>query len=201
VSEDKKSFIAVPLTGVDLGKRIRGTPRTAADGSEEAGEVVGLDTVLGLPRLSPTLLPPGVGPTIIAAVHVRAAEVGFLIKGHWVHVYDSAGTPEVRRANASGPTPYPANGYIVDTPQEIPPAGGNWYVDVYTDGINTQVPLGAWVAADLGKRVYLSKTAGEMTDDLSAYAVGDLVEDLGYIDAVGLTVSVDFMPGDEILLE
>jgi len=197
MAEERKSFVALPLTGADRGRRVRGVPRTSSTGAAD-GEVVGLTTLGSVVAISPTLLPPGVGPTIIPGVKVAASETGMLA-GAWVTLIDNVGVAEVWRAIA-GPTPRPVHGFIKEDPVEAPP--GTWTVDVYTDGVNDQIPVGAWAAADVGNRVFISKMAEKMTDDVSAFVAGDLVQALGYVLAVGATeVSVDFMPGDELYLE
>ena len=53
--------------------------------------------------------------------------------GLWVNVYDSAGTPKIRLADASLGQGYQCDGFVVDTVA----AGGT--VKIYTDGMNTHV--------------------------------------------------------------
>jgi hypothetical protein len=56
-----------------------------------------------------------------------------VVPGLWVNVYDSAGTPKIRLADASLGQGYQCDGFVVDTV-----LAGNT-VKIYTDGMNTHV--------------------------------------------------------------
>jgi len=92
--------------------------------SAGAGKVANLD---GTGKFDVTLLPTGVGPeseTAIATENLSA--------GHFVNIYDNAGTKSVRRADGST-SGRPVNGFVLSA------FSSSALATIYTDGANTQL--------------------------------------------------------------
>lgn len=149
-------------------------------GVADAGKMVALaDNGL----LDPTILPTGIGPSIVSA---KATEA--LTAGNWVNLYDVAGVLSVQKAFAVG-ADKPASGFVLNT------VASGAQVNVYTDGLNTSVPKGTFVAGNVNKEICLSaSTSGECTLTPPA-ATGNIVQPLGPIMSVGATYAVvNFIP-------
>jgi hypothetical protein len=62
---------------------------------------------------------------------------------------------------------------------------------VYLAGVNTAIPVGTYVAADVGKPVFLSTSGGTTLTPPST--TGNLLQQVGWVDVVGTTVSVNLI--------
>jgi hypothetical protein len=96
----------------------------ASAGVANAGDIVALDDT---GKIDATLMPTGIGAETSLVVASEA-----LSAGNWVNVYDLAGSPRVRKADATA-AGKPCNGFVLAAVA----SGGN--ATVYTDGINNQV--------------------------------------------------------------
>ena len=107
-----------------------------------------------------------------------------LTAGQWVNVYNNAGTANVRPADMTDNTK-PAQGFVL--------AGyaSSATATVYLAGTNTVIPVGTYVAADVGKPVFLSTSGG--TTLTAPATTGNLLQQVGWVDAVGTTVSVNLI--------
>jgi len=152
------------------------TPATAGGAGNE-GKIASLDTSTGL--LPVSMLPVGVGPDTVVVTAAVA-----LTAGQFVNLYDASGTASARKADNTDATK-PAHGFVLDSA-----ASGT--ISVYMMGANNKVPVGAFVAADVGKPVYLSSAGGVTLTRPTA--AGSLDQQLGVIDAVGTTVTINFTP-------
>lgn len=117
--------------------------------------------------------------------------------GDFVNIYDVTGTPKVRKANGASATPRPAHGFVLTGAI----AAGT--VEVFLDGINSKIPIGTHVAADVGSKVWLStSTAGAITTTTPTGS-GNLKHFLGRIIKVDTDldlISVSFSITEEITL-
>lgn len=106
-----------------------------------------------------------------------------LTAGQWVNFHNVAGVKNARPADMTDATK-PAQGFVL--------AGfaSSATATVYLAGANTVIPVGAYAAADVGKPVFLS-TAGGTTLTPPA-TTGNLLQQVGWVDAVGATVTVNF---------
>ena len=145
-------------------------------GSGDADKLIRLDAA---GKLDSSFMPAGFGgstQTIVASENLAAGDA--------VNIYDNAGTKTVRKANATDTTK-PCNGFVLSSVTSAANA------TVYFDGQNTAIPVGSYVAADIGKRVFLSTSSGLYTLTPPS-TTGNLVQVLGYIVDVGSTVTIDF---------
>lgn len=152
-------------------------------GAGQAGKII----ALGNDGLIPPSMLGSVGTPSLSA---NASEN--LTAGDFVNIFYTGGAVNARKANATDST-LPANGYVVTSVSSGSP------VDVYTDGFNSQIPLASFTTADVGKRVFLSTTAGTITLTPSIDTTGRLVQMLGVIFGVGGTVTVDVEINDGII--
>lgn len=144
-------------------------------GAGDAGKIPALDAA---GRLSPTMLPVGVGvltKSVISSENLAARDM--------VNVYNNAGTLNVRKADANNNMP--CNGYV--TAAVTSPAAA----DVYFDGI-----ISGFVGLTPGARYYLSITAGEITATPPSGST-EIVQFIGY--AVSAT-EIEFDPTDYVRL-
>ena len=132
----------------------------------------------GLGTVASPLALPGVLATTVSIVAGAT-----LTAGQWVNVYNNAGTANVRPADMTDATK-PAQGFVLAGFASAATA------TVYLYGVNTVIPVGAYAAADVGKPVFLS-TAGGTTLTPPA-TTGNLLQQVGWVDAVGATVTVNF---------
>jgi hypothetical protein len=144
-------------------------------GAGDAGKIPALDAA---GRLSSTMLPVGVGvlvKSVVSSENLAARDM--------VNVYNDAGTLKVRKADANNAMP--AHGYV--TAAVTSPAAG----DVYFDGI-----ISGFTALTPGARMYLSETAGEVTETAPSTAAS-LVQ---YIGVALSATEVEFDPSDHVVL-
>lgn len=128
-----------------------------SSGAGDAGKIVALDDA---GKLDSTVMPTGIGAetSLLPASENLAA-------GDWVNVWNDAGTPRVRKADATS-AGKPADGFVLAAVT----SGNN--ATVYTDGINNQVS--GQTAGD----VFLQTTAG--TGGATApSAAGNVVQRVG----------------------
>lgn len=76
---------------------------TASAGSGDAGKIVALDNS---GKLDPSLMPVGAGPDVSTIIASEA-----LSAGDYVNIYNNAGTPNCRKADASNDRP--AHGFVL----------------------------------------------------------------------------------------
>jgi len=168
---DTQKFLQRYATGSGLQETLPAT----AGGASSAGKIASLDTTTGLLPL--TMMPVGIGPdtvTVDAAVSIAA--------GKFVNLYDATGTASARLADNTDATK-PAHGFCL-----VGAASGP--VNIYLQGFNNLVPIGTFVAADLGKPVYLT-TAGGCTLTRPTGA-GTLDQQVGVVSYIGATMGVSF---------
>ena len=133
----------------------------------------------GLGTVTSPLTLPGV---LAGTISVVAGAT--LTAGQWVNVYNNAGTANVRPADSTDATK-PVHGFV------LAGVASTATSTVYLGGPNTVIPVGSFVAADLGKPVFLS-TSGATT--LTAPSTtGNLLQQVGWVDAVGTTVIVNLI--------
>lgn len=166
------------------GNLEQATSTDVSSGASSAGKIVALD---GTGRLDTSMLPAGIGAATIMATASESLTAGDIVNFH-----DNAGTKSVRRANATDATK-PAQGFVLDT------VSSSETVAVYTDGQNTQVAVGSFTTADVGKKVFLSTTAGGVTATPPS-TTGNIIQDVGDIVDVGGTVTIDFRVGTPIVV-
>lgn len=144
-------------------------------GAGDAGKIPALDAS---GKFDVTLLPNGVGP---ATALLPATEN--LAAGDFVQVYDNAGTPSVRKADASNSRR--ASGYVIASVT----SGNN--ATVYFEGQNNQVS-----GLTAGERIYLG-TGGLVTSTVPALPGSQIHQFLGKaLGAALMDVEID----DEIVL-
>lgn len=162
------------------------TQQAATDtsaGAGNAGDIVALDSS---GRIDTTMMPVGIGATtatIVASENLAAGDI--------VNIYNNAGTRTVRKANATDATK-PAHGFVLAS------VSSSANASVYFDGQDNVVPSGSFVAADVGKMLFLSTTAGGVTTTPPVSA-GNIVQALGAVVDVGATVTFDFQANDFIV--
>ena len=106
-----------------------------------------------------------------------------LTAGQWVNFHNVAGVKNARPADMTDATK-PAQGFVLTGFASASTA------TVYLAGVNSVIPVGSYVAADVGKPAFLS-TAGGTTLTPPA-STGNYLQQIGWIDAVGATVTVGF---------
>lgn len=144
-------------------------------GAGDAGKIPALDSA---GRMSPTMLPVGVGvlvKSIVSSENLAARDM--------VNVWNDAGTIKVRKADANNNMP--CHGYV--SAAVTSPAAA----DVYFDGI-----ISGFVGLTLGARYYLSETAGEITATPPS-ASASLVQ---YIGVAVSATEIEFDPADYVKL-
>lgn len=157
---------------------ISGIPTQVAASESTAAEVIVATGAGG--TIDPSFLPPGVGVEVITLTASEAISAGA-----FVNIWNNAGTPNVRNANAT--TNKEAHGYCI--------AGfsGSATATVYLTGRNAAaLGGGALTAGD----VYLSTTSGQCTQTPPS-AAGNIVQQIGVAYS---TVAVQFNPGTVFLL-
>lgn len=127
-------------------------------GAPEAGDLVALD---GTGKLDPSVLPTGIGADTASVVSSENLAAGDL-----VNIYDNAGTPNVRKADASVPLKE-AHGFVLAAVTS--PAAAT----VYFEGSNTQV-----TGLTAGRR-YLSATVPGGTTATAPSGAGQVVQRVG----------------------
>jgi hypothetical protein len=124
-------------------------------------------------RLDLTFMPVGLAPDTQT---VLASEA--LSGGDFVNVYDNAGTPNVRKADADNGRP--ANGFVLGAVASAANA------TVYRSGSNT-----ALTGLDVGEYYYLGAPAGSVDPNVPAFVSGNVIQGLGF--AVS-TTAIAFQP-------
>ena len=141
------------------GKKERVSTVQSSAGVADADKIPSLNAQ---GHIDATMLPPGVGAD---TKDIEAGEA--LSAGDFVNIYDDAGTPKVRKADASNNRP--ANGFVLNNFAAAATA------TVYFEGTNDQLSL-----LTAGTRYYLDKsTPGGVTADVSAYVATDIHQFLG----------------------
>ncbi len=138
-------------------------------GAANAGDIPALDSS---GKLDTTVLPSGIG----AATKVVVASES-LTAGDFVNIYDNAGTPSVRKANATDTTK-PAHGFV----KAAVTNGSN--ATVYLDGENNSL-----TGLTAGSRYYLGTTGGQATATAPS-ATGNNLQFVGYATS---TTTIQFV--------
>lgn len=139
-------------------------------GAADAGKIPGLDPA---GKLDETLMPTGVVPEVASIVTSEN-----LAAGDFVNIYDNAGTPTVRKADASA-AGKEAHGFV-KTSVTSPAA-----VNVYFEGVNNQV------SGATGGPVYLSATTPGGFTSTPPSTSGNVVQRLGIaIEATAINMEL-----------
>lgn len=133
---------------------------SASTGAADAGKIVETDSS---GKLDPSLMPVGVGA---ATQSIVASEA--LTAGNLVNIFDNAGVPNVRRADATNGRP--ANGFVLASSASAASAL------VYKAGSNTGV-----TGLTAGTLYFLGTTPGSVTATRPS-DVGQLVQEVGYAE-------------------
>jgi hypothetical protein len=161
---------------------------TTSGGAGNEGKIPALDPTTGL--LNVNMMPTGIGPEIDSGGICGTTS---LTAGMLVNIYDNGGQKTVRPADNTDATK-PPHGFVLAAYSVSDP------VTVYMPSqTNNLIPLGAFVAADVGKPLYLG-TVGAVTLTRLASGTGKLDMQVGEVDAVGATVSSVFKPTTPIVL-
>lgn len=139
----------------------------ASTGAAEAGDIVALDST---GKLDSSLLPVGIGADTQSITAFEA-----LAAGDFVNVFDDAGTPSVRKADASNGRA--AHGFVLAAVTAGTPG------DVYFEGTNTQVTSLA------GGFVYLSGSipgTGQSAPESNVTIPGGISQILGFSGPQGV---------------
>ncbi|HYC27609.1 MAG TPA: hypothetical protein VEB42_02320 [Chitinophagaceae bacterium] len=129
-------------------------------GAGNAGDIVALDDQ---GRIDSSMMPIGYGSETKSIVASEA-----LAAGDFVNIYDNAGTPTVRKADASGGFAKRAMGFVIGAVAN----GAN--ATVYYGNLNNQKS-----ALTPGARQYLSATTPGATSDTPPSTAGHIVQVLG----------------------
>ena len=121
---------------------------------------------------------------------ITATASASLTAGQWVSLHNVAGARNVRPADCTDATK-PVQGFVLANFSSSATA------TIYVAGINTLIPLGSYVAADIGKPVFLG-TAGTTTLTPTT-TTGQLLQQVGWVDVVGSTVSVSLIQSPGIV--
>lgn len=161
--------------------------QAATDASVGAGSAGKIIAANSSGTLDVSFLPAGIGLQTIDAAATEA-----LSAGDAVNIYYNSTARSVRKANATDATK-PANGFVI---QSV--ANGST-ATIYLGGKNANVAVGSFTTADIGKKVFLSTTAGGYTVTPPS-TTGNLVQHLGVVVDVGSTVVVDYDEGLQIIV-
>ena len=152
-------------------------PVVSSAGAGDAGKVAQLDAN---GRWDVSTMPTGIGADTQS---ILTSEV--LVAGDFVNIYNNAGTRNCRKAVATDNTK-PAHGFV------LAGFGNAATALVYVRGLNTAVPVGAFVVTDIGKSSFLSAaTSGQATTTRPA-TTSNIVQVLGPVENVGATVTINF---------
>lgn len=158
---------------------IGGVPTQVAAAETSGVEVIVATGAGG--TIDPSFLPPGVGVEVIMIVASEALSAGAL-----VNVYNNAGTPNCRNANATT-SGKEAHGYVIAS------VSSSGTATVYLNGRNTAFLGGA--VANAGD-LYLSATSGQATLTPPS-AAGNVVQQVGFAYT---TTAMQFNPGQVFVL-
>jgi hypothetical protein len=153
-------------------------PITTSAGASSAGKIPALN---GSGVFDISMMPTGIGSdtqSIVASESLSA--------GDFVNIYNNTGVVNCRKALAADNTK-PAHGFVLSAVSALATA------TVYVHGINSAVPIGAFVVANEGSKAFLSPTtAGAATMTIPA-TTGQVAQILGSVDYVGASVvSINF---------
>lgn len=112
---------------------------------------------------------------------IQASEA--LAAGDWVNIHEVGGARRVRKAVAADTTK-PAHGFVTAAVS----SGAN--ASVYTSGINAMVATTGFVAADVGKAIFLSAATSGGCAKTPPASTGNIVQRLGFMAEFGGTVRV-----------
>lgn len=142
----------------------------ASVGIGSAGKIVGLDAS---GKLDVTLLPVGVGPDVATLVTSEN-----LSAGNYVNIYNNAGTPTARKADASNDRP--AHGFVKAS--STSPASAVVYFEGPNDNLSSLTP---------GSRYYLG-AAGVPTLTVPVTPTASILQFLGMaISATAINTDID----------
>lgn len=127
-------------------------------GASSAGAIPALDST---GRLDATMMPVGIGATVVVVPLTEAAAAG-----DFINLFENAGVPSGRLANATNDTK-PAHGFVMSA------VAANASAVVYVDGENTVL-----TGLSTGARYYLSTSPGKATATPPS-ASGNIVQLLG----------------------
>lgn len=148
----------------------------ASAGAGDAGKIPALDAS---GRIDNSMMPVGIGADTKDIVTSEA-----LSAGDFVNIYDNAGTPTARKADASSPAKR-AHGFVLAA------VGSGANATVYFEGQNTQV------SGLTAGEVYLDDASPGDATDTAPSTAGHIVQRLGVaLDAT----TIDFDPGPPITL-
>ena len=152
---------------------------TTSAGAADGGKMVRTDPTTG--KLDASLLPSELGGTDQS--DVEATET--LAIGQLVHVWDDAGNAEARLANATDASK-PARGFVK--------AGftAGQTATVYYDGV-----ISGLSGLTPGADYWLDTTGGGITDDVSGFTTGNIVQPVGFAKSA---TELIFEPGEVIEL-
>ena len=170
---DAGKLVALNSAGV-LDDSIVNSTVTSA-GAADAGKLPALD---GAGRLSSTMMPAGFGDDTVIVVASEALSAGDV-----VNVWNDAGTPKVRKADATT-AGKEGHGFVLESVLN----GGN--ATVYFEGQNTSV-TGLTAGA-----VFLSTTAGGVTNTAPSGS-GNVVQRVGFATS---STAFNFQSNDPIVL-
>lgn len=146
-------------------------------GAGDAGKIPALDSA---GRLSTTMMPTGIGAETVT---VLASEA--LTAGNFVNVYNNAGTPNVRKSDATT-AGKEANGFV------LAGVSSGASATVYLSGLNTQL-----TGLTVGRYV-ISTTPGAVIAIASAPATaGNVVQEIGF--AMSAT-TISFKPQEPVTM-
>jgi len=158
------------------GRLITRAGTAASAGSADAGKIVALESD---GRLSPSVLPAGIGADTVSRV---ASET--LAAGDLVNIWNDAGTPKMRKADAAAPGKE-CSAFVKDAVS----AGqtGLAYSEGSITGLTGLTP---------GARCYLGTTPGQITMT-PPVATGNVVQFVGTAHGADI---LSFEPGDGVVL-
>jgi len=113
-----------------------------------------------------------------------------LTAGQWINLHDASGTRKARPADNADATK-PVHGFV------LAGCAAGATATVYLTGINSAIPVGSFVAADIGKPIFLTASGG--TTLTPTTTTGQLLQQVGWVDAVGAAVSVNLIQSPGIV--
>lgn len=150
---------------------------SASTGASNAGDIPALDST---GKLDLSMMPTGIGADTQSMITSEA-----LSAGDFVNIYSNGGVKTCRKALGVDNTK-PAHGFVLSAFS----ASANALV--YVRGLNTMVALGSFTAASIGLTVFTSTTVAGGVQSTVPVATGNIVQNLGTIEGVGSTVTVNF---------
>jgi hypothetical protein len=169
--------MAKPLVLAADGTLQETQPITSSTGSGDATKLAQLD-VNG--KWDMSLMPTGIGADTQSMVTSDT-----LVAGDFVNIYNNLGTRNCRKAIATDNTK-PAHGFVLSGYNASDTA------IVYVRGLNSLVPVGSYVAANVGSNAFLSPSTSGASTATRPTATNQIVQVLGTIDTVGATVTINF---------